>query len=243
MITIAMPDLDAFALATDRLARMHQYADELSGRLQLVLQEDNRVGILNNRTGGSNSSALIPTKYRVSSTGVDKYGSSGMYRKRNVKTPSGGSRVQISYSSIPRDYRSHMHSVSLTPTLGPTLYGTTRLFGSLRSTFYDPSPKDSDASLYEFKDGPPLAPDWERSRTVTNYRTYDETVQGTSRVEVHSQWEDVTNEKGESFLMDHFMGRGNLPKRDLRGLRPWGYANAELQTLYFIADLEEGVVT
>lgn len=243
MISVTLPDLDAFALAVDRLARMHQFSDELSGRLQLVLQEDNRVGILNNRTGGYGATTVIPTKYRVSSGGVDKYGPSGMYRKRTTKGPSGTTRTSISYSLIPRDYRSHSHAVSLQSNMGGTLYGTTRIFGSMQSTFYDPTPKDSNPDLYEMLDGPPLAPNWEQSRIISNYKTYDMTTSGTSRVETVSQWEDITNEKGESFMMDHFVGRGKAPKRDMRGLRPWGYANAEAQVLYFVADLEEGVVT
>lgn len=242
MITATLTDLDVFAMAVDRLSRMHQYADELSGRLQLVLQEDNRVGVLNGIMGGRSGSMLLPTKYRVS-TKVDRFGSSGMFRKQQVTLASGSPHTRIVYSYIPRDYKSHMYAVSLQPTAGSVLYGSSRLFGSLRSTFFDPQPKDSDPDLYTGLDGPPLAPNWEQSRVISNYKTYDQTVQGGSDVAVVSQWEDITNEKGESFLMDHFTGRGKTPKRDLRGLRLWGYANAEVQTAYFVADLEEGVVT
>lgn len=243
MIDIQMPDLDAFMLAVGRLSRMHMYADELSGRLQLVLQEDNRVGVLNARTGGMSTAAVIPTKYRVSSGGVDKYGPSGMYRVRRVQSPGSSSRsTSISYSMIPRDYKGHAGAVGIHANMGTTLYGSARLFGSTQSTFFDPSPRPSDPSSYEHLDGPPLAPNWERSRIISNYKTYDMTSPGTSTVEVVSQWEDITNDKGQPFMMEHFTGASNSPRRDMRGLRPWGHANMQAQVLFFVADVEEGVV-
>lgn len=72
--------------------------------------------------------------------------------------------------------------------------------------------------------GPPLAPRGLRSRVVTNYVTRS----GYDGREWFSEaaWLNVVDRKGRPFLIYHFEGRGRLPRRDLRGVRAWGRAEA-----------------
>ena len=73
---------------------------------------------------------------------------------------------------------------------------------------------------YKRLSGPPLAPRREASRVISNLRTRHR-VQGGALV-VEGFWDDVVSAKGRPFLHAHFTGTNNLPRRDLRGVRPAG---------------------
>jgi hypothetical protein len=87
------------------------------------------------------------------------------------------------------------------------------------------------SAQYRRLTGPPLAPRGASSRVVKNLQTghgYD-----TSKGEYYAEgaWPDVRSKKGREFLEAHFDGTNGLPKRDLRGVRPWGKQQA-LEALY-----------
>jgi|688.fasta_scaffold38864_3 hypothetical protein len=228
-------DFDQLEASLDRLARMDQYAMDLSSRLQLVLLEDNRVGVLNGTDGYS--SKLAPTKYRYSGSGVNPLGKNGITQRKQAAS----GRSFFFFSEIPRDHHSYAAQVNLGAQTMPMMYGGAMAVGSYKSNFYEPSPKNSDYDLYRGMDGPPTAPNWEQSRVIANYVSHDVGSRGPS-VQVSSQWEGVTNERGEAFLTNLFYGQGRIPPRDLTGLRYWGRHNAEVQTGYFLQDLDEGIL-
>lgn len=74
---------------------------------------------------------------------------------------------------------------------------------------------------YRTLTGPPLAPRRDRSRVIANFVTRAG-KSGQGRYFVEWGWANVVNAKGQTFLQYHFDGKGRLPKRDLRGVRPWG---------------------
>ena len=236
MISLAPSmDLDQLEASLDRLSRMDQYIMDLSSRLQLVLLEDNRVGVLNGLDGFSTK--LAPTKYRYSGSGVNPLGKSGNTTKR--KNASG--RSFFFFSEIPRDHHGYAAQVNLAAQVMPVMYGGAMAVGQYKSNFYDSTPANSDYDRYRGMDGPPTAPQWEQSRVIANYVSYDTGTRGAT-VSVSSQWEGITNERGEAFLPNLFYGQGRIPPRDLTGLRYWGQWNAEVQTGYFLQDLDEGVL-
>ena len=78
---------------------------------------------------------------------------------------------------------------------------------------------------YRLLDGPPLAPRRAFSRVITNLLTrFGQTAKGSW--EAIGYWNEIVSRKGVKFLQYHFdgaplaRGKGRLPKRDLRGLRP-----------------------
>lgn len=73
--------------------------------------------------------------------------------------------------------------------------------------------------------GPPLAPRGRFSRVITNLRTQFGRLSATA-FQAIGYWDQVVSTKGVPFLLAHFEGRGRLPKRDLRGVRPEGVAKA-----------------
>ena len=81
------------------------------------------------------------------------------------------------------------------------------------------------SSEYRQLDGPPLAPRRQFSRVITNYtQSYGQVSHGVW--EVVGAWIDVFSKKSVAFLRYHFDGTSKLPKRDLRGVRPWGIEKA-----------------
>jgi hypothetical protein len=85
---------------------------------------------------------------------------------------------------------------------------------------------------YQKLDGPPLAPRREGSRVITHFRTASG-PDGPGRLVILGAWNRVLSIKGVPFLNAHFEGantgrgkRTKLPKRDLRGVRPWGRRQA-----------------
>ena len=100
---------------------------------------------------------------------------------------------------------------------------------------------------YKKLTGPPLAPRGERSRVIANLQT---TV-GQNGPEFYAMgtWHEVVDCKGRQFLDAHFegksVGRGGrtkLPRRDLRGVRPWGMAKARAATIKWAKWLLNGKV-
>jgi hypothetical protein len=76
---------------------------------------------------------------------------------------------------------------------------------------------------YRLLDGPALAPRGKFSRAITNLLTdFDDSRRRAGQWEAWGYWEGVVSVKGVPFLIYHFEGKGHLPQRDLRGLRPEG---------------------
>lgn len=84
---------------------------------------------------------------------------------------------------------------------------------------------------YKRLTGPPLAPRGDASRVITNYfQRHGEESEGIDgkRYFAEGAWVDIVSTKGVPFIMAHFdptacpNPRVLLPRRDLRGLRPWG---------------------
>lgn len=228
--------LDEFLKMIDCFVRADQYSQSLSARLQLVLLEDNRVGVLNGIDGKDNT--LAPTKYRYSSGGVVKNGPHGMLRTKQVTNPqTNTARIFFNYSEIPRDHESYAAQTNLRVQSMPVFYTGYYAVGSYRSQFYNPSNVDADKSVYAQFTGPPTAPRWEESRVIANYQSHDMTLG--PNISVMSEWDSVRNDKGLNFLPELFYGKGRAPARDLTGIRQWGLHNAEVQASYFLQDLEE----
>lgn len=232
--------LDELMAAVDRLSHLDFYSHSLSSRLQLTAIEDNRVGVLNGKDG--QSFTLVPTNdnYRISSGGVNIYGPHGMLRTKKVVNQKNVGRIFFFFSEIPRDHHAYAAQTNLSGQTMPVIYGGATAVGSYRSVFYNPNPVNADKSSYASLTGPPTAPNWEESRVIANYVSYDET-RGPD-VMISTQWENIYNDKGEFFLGKLFFGSGGTPARDLTGIRAWGLHNAEIQASYFLQDVEEGVV-
>ncbi len=86
---------------------------------------------------------------------------------------------------------------------------------------------------YRRLSGPPLAPRGIHSRVITNLLTGSgwDSAEGVYFAE--GAWFDVVSTKGVPFLEAHFTGAWTgrnhatkLPRRDLRGVRPWGRQQA-----------------
>lgn len=99
-------------------------------------------------------------------------------------------------------------------------------------------PNDNLSSAeYRKLSGPPLAPRGVFSRVITNLVTgflVDRSRRAWTAV---AGWADVVDPRGRQFLHDHFEGAGDLPRRDLRGVRPEGLAKAERAAVAFTRDL------
>lgn len=89
---------------------------------------------------------------------------------------------------------------------------------------------------YKLHDGPPLAPRRERSRVITNLLKRTPRREGGAWV-VACAWGDVLDPKGRPLLPRHFTGKGRLPARDLRGVRPQGRKLALLALQVFAEEL------
>jgi hypothetical protein len=68
--------------------------------------------------------------------------------------------------------------------------------------------------------GPPLAPRGKDSRIIANFATRTSFDGHTWKVQ--AVLVDVVDRKGRPFMQYHFAGAGRLPRRDDRGIRPWG---------------------
>lgn len=83
--------------------------------------------------------------------------------------------------------------------------------------------------------GPPLIPRGKSSRFITNYRlTMFEDAP--LRFGVIGLWDQIVNSAGEKFAHFHFDGKGRLPKRDIRGVRPDGRAKLRKAFIAWAAD-------
>jgi hypothetical protein len=91
-------------------------------------------------------------------------------------------------------------------------------------------------SAYKKLAGPPLAPRGEQSRVIRNLVKRTPRKEGGAWI-VACGWVDVVDPKGKPFLMKHFEGRGNLAKRDLRGVRLQGQDLAVKALGHFVQDL------
>lgn len=80
---------------------------------------------------------------------------------------------------------------------------------------------------YQKLDGPPLAPRRQFSRVITNLVTGFIEPAGSGVIwTAVGAWREVVSVKGVHFLPFHFDGAGNLPVRNLAGVRPEGRAEA-----------------
>lgn len=102
-----------------------------------------------------------------------------------------------------------------------TKRGRFAAFGSSSEGSYN----NLSSSSYRKLDGPPLAPRRQFSRVITNYMQRDGQVRY-GVWEVVGAWIDVVSQTGVPFLHWHFDGTSKLPRRDLRGIRPWGLDKA-----------------
>ena len=76
------------------------------------------------------------------------------------------------------------------------------------------------SSEYRKLDGPPLAPRRQFSRVITNFKATSFQPEEHGYWMVVGSWREVVSAKKVHFLPFHFNGDGNLPVRDLRGVRP-----------------------
>lgn len=79
------------------------------------------------------------------------------------------------------------------------------------------------SAQYRRLDGPPLAPRYDKSRVITNYTTVSDAPPGGwdgHTLTVVGFWAEVVDVQGRPFLPRAFR------VRDLRGVRPWGMAEA-----------------
>lgn len=81
------------------------------------------------------------------------------------------------------------------------------------------------SSHYRSLSGPPLIPRGQNSRAIVNFVTSNGRGDDGSWFALGA-WKDVLDVDGRPFLDAHFEGKGHLPKRDLRGVRPQGLAEA-----------------
>lgn len=105
----------------------------------------------------------------------------------------------------------------------PTRRRRNARFGTTAGTFKPGSGGNLSPSEYRTLTGPPLAPRREESRVITNLVTRSGRTGTTWHAE--AAWADVVSEDGIPFLDAHFEGR-KQKRRDLRGVRPWGIAEA-----------------
>ena len=84
--------------------------------------------------------------------------------------------------------------------------------------------EDADGNLspaeYRRLTGPPLAPRGMNSRIITNYAT--ESGRAGDQWFAKSFLVGIVSKSGFAFMESHFKGAGRLPRRDDRGIRPWG---------------------
>ncbi len=83
------------------------------------------------------------------------------------------------------------------------------------------------SSQYRKLDGPPLAPRRKASRVIKNLDIGSFYDPATGKGIAFGAWKGVVSKKGVAFLAFHFNGEGRLPRRDLRGVRPWGREQAK----------------
>lgn len=91
------------------------------------------------------------------------------------------------------------------------------------------------SSHYRSLDGPPLAPRGLDSRRVKNFRTASAQLSD-GRWAVVGAWEGILDPQGRPFFSGHFVGAGNNPVRDLRGVRPRLVAQVRDATDSFLAE-------
>lgn len=89
------------------------------------------------------------------------------------------------------------------------------------------------SSHYRSLGGPALAPRGLESRTIKNFRTASARLPSGDWAVVGA-WEGIADVHGEAFIAAHFEGRGHLPKRDLRGVRPQALGEAEAALRQFL---------
>lgn len=76
------------------------------------------------------------------------------------------------------------------------------------------------SAAYRRLTGPPLAPRGKKSRIIANFAT--RSGFGGAAWKIEAALLGVVDAKGRPFMHYHFEGRGRLPRRDDRGIRPWG---------------------
>jgi len=92
------------------------------------------------------------------------------------------------------------------------------------------------SSEYRHLTGPPLAPRGLDSRIVTNLMTEFDHPSPTEWI-AYGVWKEVVARDGETeFLVFHFDGEGNLPVRDIRGVRPPEFIEAKESAKAWLID-------
>lgn len=178
-MTFDFAALDRLADAFRRLINPDPRA--LLDRWELIVQEDNRRGVLQGLD--KDGVPMIPVTYRPRPPGPVK----------PTKAQRGGARANANRGQF--------------QGLGSSN------FGNLTS------------SEYRLLGGPPLAPRDQFSRVVTNLKT-GQGREGDGQWFALGAWDEILSKKGVPFLRWHFDGTSKLPRRDLRGVRPWGQQKA-----------------
>ena len=93
---------------------------------------------------------------------------------------------------------------------------------------------------YKRLTGPPLAPRYDESRVIKHLETGHGRNPSTNEWFAVGAWADVVSRKGDPFLPYHFEGAGNLPRRDLRGVRAEGRREARKLALQWFKSLIKG---
>lgn len=97
------------------------------------------------------------------------------------------------------------------------------------------------SSEYRKLDGPPLAPRRQFSRVITNLKTDylppQSSTGGGVQWEAFGWWDQVVSSKAVPFLIYHFTGAGNLPVRNLAGVRPEGVQRARETARNWMMDI------
>jgi len=182
------------------LMNIGNYVNLLQYRIACTMAICNKVGILAGQAGGGTdgkySSPMVETKYRKSRRSMGA---------PTVNLPSSlmalASQAQVNYAA-------------------PSPEDTTS-YAEVRNVGYFPSSTGRSHAFYRTMNGPPLAPQEEQSRVVTNYVVAID-PEGDTGFSAQGKWSNVKEggKKGEYNILDlHFqtgVGRTKI-KRDLRG--------------------------
>lgn len=182
------------------LSNIGNYVNLLQYRIACTMAVCNKLGVLGGQSGGGDgkySTPLEPTakKYRFSRKGTAP----------TVNLPSSlvalASQAQVNYSAPSPDDDS--------------------AYTEVRNVGYFPSSTGRSVAFYRTQKGPPLAPQEDQSRTVTNYVVAID-PEGDTGFSAQGKWQNVKEgqKKAEYNILDlHFdrgVGRDKI-KRDLRG--------------------------
>ncbi|CAB5237944.1 hypothetical protein UFOVP142_35 [uncultured Caudovirales phage] len=208
-----------------RLMELPSQTAFVAQRIAAVMTICNRDGILSGHTGGNQGGVpMEKTSYRQSRQA--------------------GSRPT---ADLPVDYSTLLSQAQI--TVAPPSYGESDMAMISRPPGYNPAPQLRDMSYYKKMTGPPLAPDFERSRVITNYEVEISSSLGTASLT--GKWTGIQaiNRKTKEvfeFLEKLFegvklpSGKVQIPQRDLRGATDYENAQVLRQVKAWVEGTAEG---